>query len=266
MDRLEQESIYAAVGLDSILDADPTLHKYKLQRAADYPRSIRARVLAFMADDSFREAVDMLPWDYKKTLAEVSAELSPEASHALVEKVPDVELATDMGVMANAALAWARPLIPRPTTDPVYGATPMDPDPSSQADFRRIWNVARDPMTVLDDLEDGSLVSDQVVALVHNFPALYAEMRGAVVEGMAAMRSRRTPTWEPTPIKAQLLGTLMQQDTTDVELAAAVQQSYAAEAQQASAPKAKAPSPSANEDATEGTPGQKASSGQSGAD
>lgn len=261
-DPLEEESLFAAIGLDSILEGKPTPHKYKLQDAADFPRAIRRRVLAFLADDSFRDAVDMPAFDYQKTLREVSAPLSAEASHALMEKVPDVELATDLGVRANSILTWARPLIPRETTDPIYGATPMEPDKASQADFRRVWNVARDPLTVLDDLEDGSLGPDQVGALALLYPALYAEVRGGIIEGMASMRARRGKTWEPAPAKAQLLGTLMQQDTTDVELATAVQQSYAQEAQQANAPKPKTPS-AGNEDATEGTPGQKASSGES---
>lgn len=251
--------MFAALGLRRILDGTAKLWKHSLQDAAALPAKLRARVLKFMATDKFRDAVDMPDFDYQALLKRFGEGQTAEQAQALLKAVPDEELATDMAARANTMLGWADQQLPRPTTDAQFGAGEVDPDPGALADFRRVWQVACDPMTVLDDLEDGSLSPDQVAALVTLYPAIYAELRLAVTDALATMRARRGPKWEPVTRKAQLLGVLMQQDATDPEMAAEVQQMYAADAQreaQAVPPPSRARRTSAPEgDAL--TPGQK---------
>lgn len=264
-DALEEECLFAAIGLDAILEARPTMHRYQLEQAAKTPKDITRRIRAFMAKDAFAPAADMLPFDYAETLKTVMAGQTTEQTQALFAAVPDKELAHDIGLRADAITTWAQGQIPKPTVDAPFGTNPMPPDDVEQADFRRVWQVVRSPLTVLDDLEDGSLGDDQVATLVQFFPGMYSEMRQAVNDARAALSARRGPKWEPPSTKVALLGTLMQQDATNIELAAAVQTSYSQAQQQqpagGAAPKAKAPNAPAGAAEGDLTPGQKAAAG-----
>lgn len=267
---LDVESLFAAIGLGPILAAKPTLHKYQLQRAAKTPEELRRRILRFVASDTFAEAKDVPAFDYDEVLRLVSqaqreggvAHLDDAQARALVAVAP-ADMADDLAVQANRILAWANPLIPRDSRPAVIGARPEEPDAHSTADFRRVWQVAIDPWSVLDDLEDGSLSDDQVAALMINYPQFYGELRQAITEEMGAMEGRRGKKWEPLPQKAALLATIMQTQSMDLELAGAVQAMYAQQ------PNATPPVSAAARrkgggggDATDAmTPGQKAAGG-----
>lgn len=260
---LGNEALFAAIGLGPILEGKPTLHKYQLRAAADLSKELRRRILRFIASDSFAPAAEVPDFDYATTLKTVSAgELDDKQAAALFKAVPDRELAMELGVQVVRMLTWANPLLPRDTRPAVIGTRPADPDPSSTADFRRVWQVALDPMSVLDDLEDGSLADDQVAALALLYPAIYMELRQAIADGLAVMEGRRK-SWEPAPQKATLLQMLRQEQQIDPELAAMVQQMYAGQPEQAPAGNARArraPNSGASPDDAI-TPGQKAAGG-----
>jgi hypothetical protein len=258
-DELEEESMLAALGLARILDGTAKLWKYRLQDAAALPQRIRTRVLKFMASDKLRDAVDLPAFDYADVLKRFQEGQTDEQAAALLAAVPDPDLATEMAARANVMLGKLEAALPRPTRGDEFGAGEVDPDPGTLADFRRVWQVACDPMAVLDDLEDGSLSPDQVIALAELYPAIYQEMRLATKDALATMQARRGPKWEMPTRKAQLLGVLMQQDATDPEMAAAVQQIYAQDAQQqaAQAPKPGRARSGGADVGSELTPGQK---------
>jgi hypothetical protein len=265
-DELDLESLFSAVGLEPILAGDPTLHKYQVHRAAELPRELRRRILRFMASDAFQPAKDVAPFDYDATLKTVSAgELAPAAAAALVAAVPDHDLARDLAGFANKILSWANPIMPREAEQALIGVRQVQPDGGSVADFRRVWQVAADPMAVLDDLEDGSLSDDQVQALALLYPAIYGELKQAIVDEDAVMQSRRK-AWEPSPQKAALLRLLRGEQPSDPELTAAVQAVYGKEAQQAPAPPPRRSGGARGATAPDAlTPGQKASTGASNA-
>lgn len=98
-------------------------------------------------------------------------------------------------------------------------------------DFRRIWAVACDPMSVLRDLADGSIFDDQVNTLVKLFPATYEDVRAAVLSyALPAMVTRRGKSWTPDSTKAALLACLLGKKSFDADLAQLVQQADAANA------------------------------------
>lgn len=256
---LDVEALFVAIGLQSILDARPTLHKYQLQQAAEVPAELRRRVLRFMASDTFAEGKDVPPFDFTKTLEQVSAGQTPKQTHALAAAIPDHELALDLGIQASRITTWANGIIPRDSR-PVAGGGSISDEPTGHtlADFRRVWHVAADPMIVLDDLEDGSLSDDQVGTLALLYPALYMEIRQAVSDDMATMRARKGKDWEPSPTKGQLLGTLLQADPTDPDLTATMQTIYANDPEAAPKPPPRRPGGSSAPGGADLTPGQKA--------
>jgi len=261
-DPLEIESLLAAIGPQAIYTARPSLHKYQLQEAANLPRELRRRVLAFVASDAFEPANDMPEFDYEKTNKLVSTEkLDDRQAQALHRAVPDPQLAHELGLRAELLLAWAHKILPRDTETTPIGVRQSEPSPSAIADFRRVWQVALDPLSVLDDLEDGSLSDDQVATLVELYPAIYAELRQAVVEAVSTMQARRGMTWQPIGTKTALIQMLRQEQQIDPELAATVQAMYAVQPQPAAPPTAqrrKGGTSTSADDLSAVTPGQKA--------
>jgi hypothetical protein len=265
-DELDLESLFAAVGLGPILAGTPSLNKGTLRQAANLPRELRKRVLRFMSSDAFQPAHDMPEFDYDQVLRLVSqGKLDDAQGRALVAAVPDHDLARDLSGFAGKIFVWANPILPRDTQPGLVGPLPSTPGVGSIADFRRVWQVALDPMSVLDDLEDGSLADDQVMALALLYPAIYGELKQAIVDQDAVMRARRK-TWEPAPQKAALLQMIRGEQQFDPELAAAVQQMYAQE----QAPPQQGPPPKRGGGGRKAqpsdamTPGQAASTGATG--
>lgn len=259
---LEIETMFAAVGLLPILEAKPRLSQHAFQTAADWSKVTRRKMLRFLSSDAFDPAPDFPPLDYPEVLKLVTAGQTPAQTHALMAAVPDRELATDMGLLADHILQWANGALPRSPPNPVTNMPVDDPGPASTSDFRRAWNIAVDPRTVLNDLCDGSLIDDQVATLALLYPEIYRDMRAAKEEAIATMVSRRGKTWEPSPIKAALLNTLMQRSDIDPSLVAAMQQVYATEPGQNPPPPQPASGGSGAGDNAESTPGDKASAGQ----
>lgn len=263
---LDIEALFSAVGLGPILAAHPTLHKYQLRAAAALPRELRRRILAFVSSDAFTEGKDVPEFDYDSTLKTVSAgRLDDKQSKALLRAVPD--FAEDFAVQVNKIMAWANPILPRDSRPAVIGDRPAEPDPHTLADFRRVWQVALDPMIVLDDLADGSLSDDQVSALQLIYPAFYDELRQAITEEMGAMEGRKGKNWEPAPQKAAMLGMIMGTQRLDPEMTAAVQQVYAAhpDAKPMASAAGRRRSSGGGGDIDAATPGQQAGSGMSSA-
>jgi hypothetical protein len=263
---LDLESLFAGLGLEAVLNARPALPKYKIDAAAKLPATIRRRITRFMATEKFAPAKDVPDFEYRDVLEQVSAQkLGPEQMEALFAAVPDRELATDLGLKADEIIAWAFGIIPREDMPAAFGMVADEPGVSATADFRRVWQVAEDPMRVLDDLEDGSLGDDQIAALATLYPAIYAEMRQAITEANAALVARLGKTWEPSPLKASLLLALKMEPATDLALTAAIQAVYAQEEAEQQAPPPRKPlrQGSGKTGEAEGglTPGQASSAG-----
>lgn len=219
--------------------------------------------MRFLATDAFAASGDMPKFNYDEVLRLVTGEpgtdtLTPVQSHTLAAAIPDPELAMDLGIEANRIRAWGSTAVPK--AQPIAGRM-EEPDPTSMSDFRRAWEVATDPMVVMRDLAAGCLSTDQVATLAVLYPALYAEMRQAVSDAKASTGGRKGKSWAPSGQKQQQLDVLLEQDTIDSSLAAAVQTVYAQEAQREQAP-APRPRSGGQSRAAEGlTPGQKAAAG-----
>jgi hypothetical protein len=260
---IDLESLFVAIGLDRILASRPKMHIYELQRAAKLPQEIRRRLGRLIVTPEFGPAADVPAFDYQEALKTIPAGLTDKQSQALNDTIPDPELAMDLGIQARTILTWADSILPREPLPAVTKEARLGtPSHSAVADFRRVWNVAQDPMIVLDDLEDGSLAEDQVAALALLYPALYADIQQAAEDVMTAQVARRGQDWEPAPQKRAMLGVLLQKDLLDPELTAAVQQVYAQQAQQEAQAGGGGPKRSSSKSQEPPqTPGQKAAAG-----
>jgi hypothetical protein len=254
MNPLDLESLLAAIGVDKVLEAKPTLHKYQVLEAAKAPQTMRAQILKFLATDDFEPSADPPDFDYDELKAQLSQGVTTEQQAALAQAVGDPEMAQELGTEASRIVNWANTVLPRETRDSIRGPIDETPPAAALGDFARIWLVAVHPMAALDELAEGELSDDQVAALAISWPALYGEMRQAVSDSIATMNGRRK-TWEPSSAKAAQLDTLMQRDSFDAALAGAMQAVYAVPpAPPPAAPKA----PTSDDIDANETPGQRA--------
>lgn len=271
MTPLETEAVFSAIGLQSILDAKPSLTRETFANAAAQPKRARKALLRFLASDGWDELEDLPEFDYEKTAQQVEPFqerpdktnwLSPQQVNALFAAVPDHELATDLVAIAEHILQWASAALPKPEVDPVTGQPEGDPAKGDLMDFRRMWAVACEPMSILRDLAQGNLYDDQIKTISELFPETYQDIKtAALAYALPAMVTRRGKNWKPSPSKAAFLATLVGRSGFDAELAQMVQAANAQDAaQQAGPPKAR-PRAKSSTDSAEATPGQKAAAG-----
>lgn len=264
MSPLELETLFAEMGLPSILAGKPRLSKATLTAAATRERDIRRRLLRFLARDAWEPAAEMVAIDYPELLTQLSAgKLSPAQVSAVNAVVPDPEDAREICNMADAVIGWANGILPRGDADPVTGEVVDEPPKGALLDFRRLWGVAIDPMAVLADLADGSLTDDEIGVLGQFYPETQRTILALKQEAVATMVARRGKSWTPTSDKAALLGTLSGTPTINPALAATMQQIYAAQemAEMQAAPPPPKRAPAGGDQDAEATPGQKSSAG-----
>lgn len=262
--QLEVEAIFGEMGLVSILAGKPRLSPAMLRAAGQREIVLRRRLLKFMAKDAWEPAADMVDIDYPTLLRQLSGPLSTEQTKPVFAVVPDQELAQSVCELADAVIAWAKPLIPRADPDPVTGQVVEDPPKDALLDFRRLWGVAVNPLAVLDDLADGTLSVDQVGILGQFYPQHQTAIEVARQEAIATMVARRGKAWTLGSTKRSLMLTLMGQPTSDPAVVTAMQQIYAAQElaeMQATPPPPKARRAGGPDAGAESTPGEKAASG-----
>jgi hypothetical protein len=68
---LELETLFAEMGLPSILAGKPRLSKATLTAAATRERDIRRRLLRFLARDAWEPAAELVAIDYAELLAQL---------------------------------------------------------------------------------------------------------------------------------------------------------------------------------------------------
>lgn len=256
MTPFETEALFAAIGLMPILEGKPRLSEAKQAKIAGLPSDLRRRLVRFLAKDDVGPSTDVPAFDYQRVLELVSEGPTAEDQRALFDLLGDDDLADALHDKAESITTWANGIIPREARKLPGGSIRQgEPDAIAMSDFRRQWQVAENPWLVMDDLEDGSLSDDQVQTMMLHFPELYGEVRQAAKDALAMTTARKGKDWEPSPIKGQLLSTLLQEDTIDLDLASAVQAVYSSDPQAAGnvpKPRMRKPPPPPL------TPGQKA--------
>jgi hypothetical protein len=109
------------------------------------------------------------------------------------------EYATAMGETAARAVNYLNSLRPDTQKALLLDAEP-EADPVKKAAFERALTIAQNPLIVLEDVKDGTLVPEDLITLQNVAPGLYARMR----EKLTAELVDRTAEEEPIPYKTRL--------------------------------------------------------------
>lgn len=223
------ESTLATIGLGAILRGTPKYPLYMAKQAANVPRDIQKAVAKYLAEGG-RTAYEEPDFDYEEASKLLIDTGNEQQAGALFAAIPDAELGTEVANAATVAIRYLQGVIPRRARETIMGQRDITPSKQEMAAFERLWAVAMDPLSVLRQVAAGALSSDEVEALQACYPALYEEMRRAVVEGLAEIGAAN-PKWEPGHRQSVQIGILMGVESGGVDLALGyqIQELYAAE-------------------------------------
>lgn len=137
----------------------------------------------------------------------------------------------EVQVRAAQHIVKHAPVPPRQTRNPNLGALSAQarPDPVQLYEMSRRVRAIQDPLTLLDDLRDGTLSVAAVEAVREVYPRIYADMQARAVEGLA--NSRQLLQYEHR-IRLGLLFQLPTDPTLRPEYLAITQSVYAKPAPQ----------------------------------
>jgi hypothetical protein len=235
LDQLAVESIVAAIGMAPFVGATITrVHGYHQERAAKLAETIAAKIHRFLARTEPEPPAELPAFDFDNVTGQLYAEQSPEH---VVREIAAFGESTDMAVAANVTVQRIRTYlqgkIPRLIRQSLAGPIAEPPPPSEVARFRRAWQVACDPLSVLDDLNEFALSRDQVTACAEMFPTVWGTFWPIAQEQLARRMSVSEGKYRLTHRKELLLRVLTRQEATNVALGKALQAIFAEQAQAA---------------------------------
>lgn len=229
---LESEAKTAAIGIDSIVRAKPTFNATQEYDAEATPARARALIIKFLSGGDAKES-EFPSFDYAdvKALLEGQAEKHAEA----LRKVAD-----DPQVHADVTriLGYLQSSIPRRVTKSTVKQTVLPPEAFELGRFRRKWMVATRPVTVLEDLCNGSIDTGMVAAFAAMWPETYKMVKQMVDDSIAAMKDRRGENFDLSIGRNADMCVLLQAPSVNFELANDYAR-IAAQVPQAPAPQAK---------------------------
>jgi len=227
-DPLAVESIVASVGIEPFVDRTMTkVHGYHVDRAAKLAETIASKIHRFLTREEPEPAADLPPFDFDHVAGMLMLEQTPEN---VVREVAAFGEDLDTAVAANLVIqrirAYLLAHVPRLIRPSLAGPISEPPPPSDVARFRRLWVVACDPMSVLDDLNEFALSRDQVTAFADLYPAVYGTL-WPIAQQQLARRKTVDPKYRLTHRKEILLRVLTRQENTNAELGQALQALFA---------------------------------------
>lgn len=205
------EALLAVTGLTRALEPGPV---YVTMRQAE-----RAGRLDVVIQRALRAAVRGETWDrperrdipgHAHVLELLSGPLTDERIEENLSSIDDQAAAEALGAALGRAWGYAQSIVPRRTMTTLVGLESVPPGGLEVARFRRLYQIADDPLVALDDLSRGRLSGDQVGAFAAAYPGLYAEAT-RLVGGELARQRGELPNWQPSRLLAGQLRTLLRQ-------------------------------------------------------
>jgi hypothetical protein len=205
------EALLAATGITAALEPGPIFVTMRqAQRAGALDRAIQRAVRATLRGQPWERPDAREVPAYPRLLELLGGPITDERIAENLASIDDQGAAEALGAALGRAWAYAQGIMPRRTWTTLLGAESVPPGGVEVARFRRLYQVADDPLLVLEDLARGRLSSDQVGALAAAYPGLYAEVARLVPQELAALRAER-PRWQPSRALASQVRTAMRQ-------------------------------------------------------
>jgi hypothetical protein len=215
-----QEAWVAAVGIEAILFGNVKITAPIRKRVTDMTATIDRMMIAAVNSEPSR--VPEIPLDYKA----VSKALDDTGNREQIKSFEtafadeDPQLKAHIQEVAGGIIRYLNDHLPRRSRLGIV-ATPSPPGGVDLARFKRLWQIANNPLTVIESLERGNLSRDLVTVVEDLYPSIYKVMRLAVFKAISRTKARRAG-WIPSRQLDLQLRALMQADTITPQLAAEI--------------------------------------------
>jgi hypothetical protein len=229
------EQLLATTGILAPLEPGPLrVTKKQLHAAAKLPVRARERMAEALAAERARSAAPP-PVDYERLLEILTPPLDqPAGRRRLEENVagwPDQILAEEYAGALGRAWGYLQTIFPVRTRDHLSGSENVRPAEVEIARFRRALAVVEDPLSIIDRIAAGELLSAEVATLKAAYPELAALLRGYAIEALVdetAKRRAKDKDWHLPRRRDLMLRRLLEQPAgkVDQSVKAAVQKVY----------------------------------------
>jgi len=230
-DPIATEAIIAAIGLDPLIRHTlRTVTQAQMERAQGIAAEIDRKLYRFINREEREAVAELPPFDFDEVTAALDAEVLPGHKEKLMEAFGAMDEGLAVSVKVDGLREHLKLMIPRRVHEALSGPEHVPPALSELYRFRRLWNIARDPLSILDDLNEYALSRDQVQAVADLYPTIFGLFWPAV---QAALVRKKTasPSWQISRQKELLLRIFAQQeDEKSLVLGRVMQELYAQEA------------------------------------
>lgn len=242
-DPAQVEALVAAIGIAPFLARNlRKVWMHHMDRAAKVGEEIDRKIYLFINRESPAESAPLSDFNFEEVRADIQRTPTPQHTQDIIDAfgdLPDAGLAATL--VYERIQAYLVTKVPKRVHQSIAGPVLETPAHSDLARFRRTWNVACDPLSILDDLNEFALSRDMVQALVDMFPLTWQRMKKGVDDGLTRKKSVEL-NYRLTIRKEQLLRILIQdEDVTSKAMGVALQAQFAANAAAAAPKPAKPP-------------------------
>lgn len=231
-DALGVESLVASIGLEPFVTKKlTTVHGHHVTRAEGMHAEITRKIHRFLTRDEPEPAAPLPPFDFKAVSAALAEDAPPDQT---LREIAAFGEAGDLALQANLVVqrirAYVAGKVPKRVYMSIFGPEPGDPPKSDVARFRRLWVIACDPLTILDDLNEYNVSRDQVKACSEMYPLVYATF-WPIAQSQAVRRDGvEGGNWKVSRRKENILRVLTKQEEPKLALARALQAIFAEDA------------------------------------
>lgn len=200
------EVILAVLGLESLISKPRPITVRQREQIVRLPDLIRrATKRAMISSETGKESP--ADFDWKRVNAMLSAVHPGDIQEILKVLPPDVGPVT--ADVLGRVLDFLHQQLPRHVSSSMFGDEVRPGAPNEMRAYARLWEVAKDPLIVLDDLAHDRLKLDRVVALETLYPSLYQLVIASVTSAISRTKGDR-PQWKPDPAKRRQIQLLTQ--------------------------------------------------------
>lgn len=237
-DPSQVEALVAAIGIEPFVSHSlRKVAQYQYDRAAQLPAEIDRKLLRFMTRDEPEEVAPLPDFDFDQVKAwlegpkdgEQTEAETPEQVQKTIAAFHDGDFALAVTQVVAKIRAYLVQRIPKRIHMSLTGPEEEPPPHVDVARFRRLWQVACDPVGVLTDLNEYALSRDQVAGCADMFPLTWKRMDVGITQVLTHKKTVE-PKFHLLRQKETLLRVLGKRtDRTSDQLASDLQALYAAQ-------------------------------------
>lgn len=235
------EDLLARVGIGhSLTHSETPLWLRKTHESIE--DQIRSRMRAFVSSPAPKVKITLPAFDYDRALDQLTSEKSVNPINVKATERLGADTLSAYQVAVNRAIGFLAAELPKSTITTLASTRNVRPSDLTIGGFRRFYQIAEDPMSVIDAMVKGILTPDQVRALQAMFPTFYEAakvlFKEAVDEKLAG-----NPEWYLPYSREQIALMFMQIKPGDAEALKTLQQNFANAKERAAVQQKDAPDP-----------------------